>query len=193
MQVIYNIMINVYAVAGLCHEVEGLFHGMQRDGWLPDSFTYLSLVRAYTGKLKYSEAEETIDAMEKKGIPPSCAHFNLLLSAYAKAGLMAEAERVYKKLFTAGLSPDLACFQSMLRGYMDYGHVEEGIHFFEQMRESAEPDRFIMSAAVHLYNFAGKKHMAEVLLGSMNNLRIPFLANLKVGSKVGTVDVSVVT
>ena len=186
MQVSYNIMINVYATAGLYHEVNELFQAMQRDGCLPDSFTYLSLVRAYTESLKYSEAEETIDSMQKRGIPTSCAHFNLLLSAFAKADQMGDAERVYKKLLTTGLYPDLACNRAMLRGYMDYGHVEEGINFFERISESVESDRFIMSAAVLLYKSAGMELKAEGLLDSMNSLGIPFLKDLEVGLKLKT-------
>ncbi|KAK6232529.1 hypothetical protein SCA6_002602 [Theobroma cacao] len=180
----YNIMMNVYASAGLCDEVEKLFEAMQRDGCSPDSFTYLSLVQAYTECLKYAEAEQTIKSMQKRGIPPTCAHFNHLLYAFAKVGMTREAERVYGELVTAGLSPDLACYRTMLRGYIDYGLVEEGIDFFEQIRDTAEPDRFIMSAAVHIYKYVGKETEAKSILDSMNNLGIPFLGNLKVGSKM---------
>lgn len=184
MQASYNIMMNVYASAGLCDEVEKLFEAMQRDGCSPDSFTYLSLVQAYTECLKYAEAEQTIKSMQKRGIPPTCAHFNHLLYAFAKVGMTREAERVYGELVTAGLSPDLACYRTMLRGYIDYGLVEEGIDFFEQIRDTAEPDRFIMSAAVHIYKYVGKETEAKSILDSMNNLGIPFLGNLKVGSKM---------
>ena len=88
MQVSYNIMVNVYATAGLRHEVEKLFWAMERHGCSPDSLTYLSLVRGYTESHNYSEAEETINAMQIKGISPSCAHFNVLLFAFTKAGLI---------------------------------------------------------------------------------------------------------
>lgn len=177
-------MMNVYATGGLYQEAEELFKAMQRDCCSPDSFTYLALVRVYTESLKYSKAEETINSMKKNGIYPSCAHFNLLLSAFAKVGLTGEAERVYKELVAAGLDPDVACNQSMLRGYMDYGHVEEGINFFEQISESIEADRFMMSAAVHFYRSAGKEVKAIKVLDSMSSLGIPFLENLEVGSKL---------
>ena len=184
LQVSYNIMVKVYAMSGLYHEVEDLFKAMERDGCPPDSSTYLSLVQAYSESSKCLEAEETINAMRKKGIPPSCAHFKHLLYALVKAGLMIEAERVYMELLSAGLNPDLLCCRAMLRGYMDYGHVEKGIKFFEQIRESVKADRFIMSAAVHLYKSAGKKLEAEVVFESMKNLRISFLDELEVGLKI---------
>lgn len=177
-------MINVYAAAGLYHEVEKLFEAMQRVGFVPDSFTYLSLVRAYTESLKYSEAEETINSMLKQGISPSCSHFNHLLSAFSKAGLIVEANRVFEKLLSAGLIPDLACYRTMMKGYMHYGCVEEGISFFEQVKESAEPDRFILSSAVHLYKYAEKEIEANSILDSMKSLGISFLKNLKVGTKM---------
>lgn len=184
LQVSYNIMINVYATEGLYHEVEKLFQAMQRDGFSPDSFTYLSLIQAYTKSLKYSEAEETINSMQKQGIHPSCSHFNHLLFAFSKAGLITEAKRVFKELLMAGLSPDLACYRTMLKGYMDYGCVEEGITFFEQVRESIEQDKFILSAAVHLYKYAGKELEAKSISDFMSSLRIPFLKNLEVGLKM---------
>ncbi|KAG6738543.1 hypothetical protein POTOM_058163 [Populus tomentosa] len=180
----YNVMAKVYAMSGLYHEVEELFKVMEIDGCPPDSFTYLSLVQAYSESSKCLEAEETINAMQKKGIPPSCAHFKHLLYALVKDGLMVEAERVYMELLSAGLNPDLVCCRAMLRGYMDYGHVEKGIKFFEQIRESVKADRFIMSAAVHLYKSAGKKLEAEVLFESMKSLRISFLNELEVGLKI---------
>ncbi|KAK2658449.1 hypothetical protein Ddye_004982 [Dipteronia dyeriana] len=183
-KVSYNIMINVYATGGLYHEVEKLFRAMQRDGFSPDSFTFLSLIKAYTKSLKYFEAEETISSMQKQGIHPSCSHFNHLLSAFSKAGLITEAKRVFNELLMAGLSPDLACYRTMLKGYMDYGCVEEGITFFEQVRESIEQDKFILSAAVHLYKYAGKELKAKNISDFMSSLRIPFLKNLEVGLKI---------
>ena len=175
---------NVYATGGLYEEAEQLFKAMKQDGWLPDSFTYLSLVRAYTESLKYSEAEESINSMQEDGVYPSCSHFNLILSAFAKMGLIGEAERVYEELIAAGLNPDAACCGSMLRGYMDYGHVEEGIKFFEQNSDSIKADRFILSAAVHLYKFVGKEVEAQNVLHSMSRMGISFLEKLEVGSKL---------
>lgn len=176
-------MINVYATGGLYQEAEQLFKAMQRDGYSPDSSTYLSLIRAYTESQKYSEAEETIISMKKKGLHPSCAHFNLLLSAFAKAGLLREAERIYRELLADGLNPGMECNQTMLRGYLDYGCVEEGISFFEHINASVEANRFIMSAAVHFYTSAGEALKAASMLDSMRTLGLPFLENLEVGSK----------
>lgn len=184
MKVSYNIMINVFATGGLYQEVEELFKALQRDRCSPDSFTYLSLVRAYTESLQYSLAEETINSMQKRGIVASCAHFNLLLSAFAKVGLMAEAERIYEKLLGVGLNPDLGCYRNMLRGYMDYGHVKEGIKFFEDISDSVDADRFIMSAAVHFYRSVGKEEKAASILDLMSTSGIVFLENLEVGSKL---------
>lgn len=186
MQVSYNIMINVYANAGLHHEAEKLFQAMQRQGCSPDSLTYLSLVRAYTESQKYSEAEEAIITMQSKGISPSCAHFNILLSALTKVGLIDEANRVYKRLLTAGLTPDLICFRTILRGYLEYGRVDEGINFFESISNLTKGDRFIMSAAVHLYKSAGKETKVQEILNSMNTSGIPLLRKIEVGSRIKT-------
>lgn len=185
-QVSYNVMINIYAAAGLFTEAEELFYSMRKKGCLPDSFTYLSLIRAYAQGLNYGEGEKVITLMQKEGLPLSCAHFNVLLYSFAKEGLITEVERVHKEITAAGLTPDLECNRTMLRCYMDHGRVEEGISFFEKICETVEPDRFIMSVAIHMYKSVGMELKAEALLKSMNNLRFQFIENLVVGQRVKT-------
>ncbi|PWA50985.1 Pentatricopeptide repeat-containing protein [Artemisia annua] len=190
-KVSYNIMMNVYGTGGFYKEAAELFNSMKRDGFSPDSYTYLALVRAYASSLKLMEAEEVISLMqnEEVGISPSCAHYNLLLSAYAKRGLVEEFERVYELVITAGLTPDVGCYQTMLRVYMDYGFVEKGISLYESISsESVRSDRFIMSAAVHLYRLAGFALKAEDVLSCMNKMGIPFLKNLGIKSKIKVAD-----
>nr|GEW92622.1 hypothetical protein [Tanacetum cinerariifolium] len=168
-------------------EAAELFNTMKRDGFSPYSYTYLALVRAYASSQKLIEAEEVISLMqnEEVGISPSCAHYNLLLPAYAKRGLVEEVERVYELVITAGLTLDVGCYQTMLRVYMDYGFVEKGISLYESIScESVRSDRFIMSAAMHLYRLAGFAHKAEDVLSCMNKMGIPFLKNLGIRSKI---------
>ncbi|XP_071711973.1 pentatricopeptide repeat-containing protein At5g27270 [Rutidosis leptorrhynchoides] len=184
----YNIMMNVYASRGLYREAAHLFNEMQRNGRPPNSFTYLALVRAYTTADKHTEAEGTIRLMEKeREISPSCAHYNLLLSAYAKTGPVDEVERVYD-LIRAKSVPDIGCYQIMIRFYLDYGYVEKGIDLFETIRDSVKCDRFIMSAAVHLYRSADMVNKAEGVLSCMSSMGVPFLNNLVVGSKIRLAD-----
>lgn len=71
----------------------------------------------------------------------------------------------------------------MLRSYLDFGHVEEGISFFKKECSSLGPDRFVLSAAIHLYRSASNESQAEELLRTMNDSGVPFLNNLEVGSK----------
>lgn len=176
-------MMNVYATAGCYCEVEALLKSMEGEGCLPDSSTYLSLIRAYTQSSKYLEAEEILKSMKRKGIFPSCAHLHVLLSAFAKAGMIDQAERVYKELTGRGLTPDAACYRTMLGGYLSGGYVEEGIALFEQIKDNVGLDRFIWSVAVHLYRAAGMKIEAEGALSIINGYSIPLLENLQVGSK----------
>lgn len=183
LQLSYNIVISACADAKLYHEAESLLLGMQNSGFLPDSSTYLAIIRAYAEKKKYAEAEKTIISMQKGGISPTCAHFNLLLTALTRAGLMVEADRIYRRILSSGLNPDLDSKSKMLKGYLDFGCVEEGISFFKRECSSVGPDRYLLSAAIHLYRSAGNESHAEELLGTMRNSGVPFLDKLKVGSK----------
>lgn len=183
LQISYNIMINVYATSGLHHEAENIFEDMQKDGHFPDSLTYLALIRAYTENHNYSKAENIIQRMLEEGISPSCAHFNHLIFAFIKEGNIREAERVYGQLKQMGLSPDLACCRTMMRAYMDRGLVDKGLAFFETVNGFVKPDGFFLSAAVHLYEFAGKESEAGDIIDKMNLQGLLFLRNLRIGSK----------
>ncbi|CAH1451057.1 unnamed protein product [Lactuca virosa] len=187
-KVSYNIMMNVYGSGGgeFYKEAGELFREMQRDGWSPDSFTYLALVRAYAAAHKYMEAEEAIAGFMEKQTSSCAPHYNVLLSAYAKAGLVGEVERLFNQLLlVTGSQPDVGCYGTMFRLYLDHGYVKKGISLFESITGTGgvKQDRFIMSAAVHLYRSAGLVAKAEAVLSCINSLGIPFLNNLQIGSK----------
>ncbi|KAK4480565.1 hypothetical protein RD792_013643 [Penstemon davidsonii] len=183
----YNIMMNIYAGKGLYNEAEQLLLSMQNNGFSPDSLTYLAIIKAYTESSKVLEAENAIISMQKEGISPNCNHFNLLLLAFARAGFMEEADRIYWKIS----KPDIESRRIMLRGYMDFGHVKEGIDFFKKECCSVGPDRFILSAAVHMYKAWDNELHAEEILKSMNSMKVSFLEKLEVGSKTKPTDIFV--
>ena len=108
------------------------------------------------------------------------------LLSQKQGSLINEASRVYEKLSAFSLIPGLICIQTVMRGYLEYGHLEEGIRFFESISKSTKGDRFIMSAAVHLYKSAGNESKAEAILNSMSSMKIPFLRKLEVGSGLKT-------
>ncbi|CAM8992161.1 unnamed protein product [Rhodiola kirilowii] len=179
----YNIMMNVYATSGLRNEAEELFQAMRLAGLPADSRTYLALIQANTKTQNLGRAEELINSMQNDGIEATSAHYNLLLSAFFTTGLIGEADRIFNKLLTTATAPDLSFCRTMMRGYMDHGYVSQGISFFENLGQSIEPDRFIWSAAVHLYKSAGEEIKAENTLNSMSTLGIAYLEHLEIGSK----------
>lgn len=176
-------MMNVYASLNLHKEAEELFQTMRLDGLPPDSRTYLALIQANSEAQNHCRAVELIDSMHNDGIEATSAHYNLLLPAFFAGGLIGEANRFFNKLVPTGTAPDLSLCRTMLRGYMDHGYVSQGISFFESLSKPLEPDRFVWSAAVHLYNLAGEKIKAENTLNSMSVLGITFLKHLEIGSK----------
>lgn len=82
-----------------------------------------------------------------------------------------------------GLEPDLACCGMMMRIYLNYGLVKEGVSFFESVEGFVKPDGFVLSVAVHLYEFMGKQSEAVYILEKISSHRFVFLQNLRVGSK----------
>ena len=183
MQISYNIMISAYITEGQFQEAAHVFQSMKNDGHIPDSLTYLALLQVYVRGQKYLEAEEVIQKMQLAGITPNHSHFNPLISAFTRNGYLEDAKRVLLNMKTAGLDPDLACCRAMIRAYVDYGVIEEGIFFFEQIRKLVKADAYILSAAVHLYNHVGEDCKAKELMCLIEREGVPFLSQLKIGSR----------
>lgn len=177
-------MINAHATSGLHDEAEIVFQEMQSRGHVPDSTTYLALIRAYSKGRRYSKAEETIQMMLSSGITPSCPHFSHLIFAFLKEGQIDEAQRICCQMQETGVAVDLACCRAMMRAYLEHGHIDEGISLFETTRGSLKPDSFILSAAFHLYEHSGGEPEAGDVLEAIGLHGASFLRSLKVGSKL---------
>ncbi|CAL5050438.1 unnamed protein product [Urochloa decumbens] len=180
----FNSMINAYATCGLHSEAKSIFQEMQDSGHAPDSLSYLALIRAYTEGKRYVEAEETIQMMLHSNITPSCPHFSHLFFVFLKEGKISDAQRMYNQMKEMGVPPDLACCRAMMRVYLEHGLIDEGISLFETTRESLKPDSFMLSAAFHLYEHAGRESEAGDVLDAISVNGTSFLRNLKVGSKL---------
>ncbi|WVZ82897.1 hypothetical protein U9M48_030104 [Paspalum notatum var. saurae] len=180
----FNSMINAYATSGLHSEAKSTFQEMQDCGHAPDSFSYLALIRAYTEAKCYTEAAEAIQMMLISNMAPSCPHFNHLIFAFLKEGQIGESQRIYNQMMEVGVAPDLACCRTMMRVYMDHGLVDEGISLYETTREFLKPDSFILSAAFHMYEHAGRESEAGDVLDAISANGTSFLRNMKVGPKL---------
>ncbi|KAK8454642.1 hypothetical protein SEVIR_4G009400v4 [Setaria viridis] len=181
----FNSMINAYATSGLHMEAKSIFQEMQGSGHAPNSLSYLALIRAYTEGKLYAEAEETIQMMLNSNITPSCPHFSHLIFAFLKEGKISGAQRIFNRMVEEiGVAPDLACCRTMMRVYLEQGLVDDAISLFEMTRESLKPDSFILSAAFHLYEHAGRESEAGHVLDAISVNGTAFLRNLKVGSKL---------
>jgi len=155
-----------------------------QDSHAPDSLSYLALIKAYTEGKCYTEAEEAIQMMLNSNITPSCPHFNHLISTFLKEGRISDAQRIYNRMKEIGVAPDLACCRTMMRAYLEHGLIEEGISLFETTCGSLKPDSFMLSAAFHLYEHAGRESEAGNVLDAISINGTAFLRNLKVGSKL---------
>ncbi|CAN6166312.1 unnamed protein product [Urochloa humidicola] len=180
----FNSMINAYATSGLHSEAKSIFKEMQDSGHSPDSLSYLALIRAYTEGKRYMEAEEAIQMMLKSNITPSCPHYSHMIFAFLKENQISDAQRIYNQMKEIGVPPDLACCRAMMRVYLEHGLVDEGISLFETTSGSLKPDSFILSAAFHLYEHAGRESEAGDVLYAISVNGTAFLRNLKVGSKI---------
>jgi len=77
----------------------------------------------------------------------------------------------------------LGCAQARISS-PSLGLMDEGISLYETTRGSLKPDSFILSAAFHLYEHAGRESEAQDVLDAISVSGTSFLRNMKIGSKL---------
>ncbi|KAK4362799.1 hypothetical protein RND71_018040 [Anisodus tanguticus] len=135
--------------------------------------------------LKTANGLSVVSQLIRKFIKEDDVASASLINFYGKQKKLREALNVFASVADSSRTGSLL-YNSIIDSYNRCGKQEETYMFYKEEMEkghSVKPDRFIMSAAVHLYRSAGLELKAEGVLRSMNSFTIP-LENLEVGSRL---------
>ncbi|KAE8717018.1 E3 ubiquitin-protein ligase RFWD3-like [Hibiscus syriacus] len=166
----YNTMINGYGLAGEPGRALNLFRKMQDSGVLPDEFTFVALLSAFSSLNDHRIGKE-IHGFVYRNL--RCVESNVLLKtailhSYAKSGLMDLAERVFSSMPS---NKSTAAWSSMVSGYARRGETEAARRMFDQM-DQPQRDLIGWTAMISGYSQSGQCSEALELFKQMEDLGI---------------------
>lgn len=106
--VLYNMLLSMCADIGLIEEAVGIFEEMKGlpDGLKPDSWSYSSLITAYSCIGQVSEAEAILNDMLEAGFQPNIYVLTSLIQCYGKAKKTDDVVRTFNRLLELSIVPD---------------------------------------------------------------------------------------
>ncbi|KAI3957329.1 hypothetical protein MKW98_003050 [Papaver atlanticum] len=164
----FNTMINGYARGGRPAEALSLFNEMRVSGILPDEYTIVALISAWsflgdqkTGKQIHSLAYKNLNFNETSVLLKTA-----LVDMYAKCGLMEMAHLVFCKM---GMRKSIEAWSAMISGYVRSGELDMAQELFNQMEER---DLVCWTAMISGYCQMGKYKEALELFKEMEKFGI---------------------
>lgn len=133
----WNILISGYAEQGLSEEAHTCYKQMLLEGLLPDSFTFVYILKA-CGNTGSAEGGQEIHAEVIKEGYEDCAFVgSTLVDMYAQCGLPEEAQDVFDQL----PMHDVVLWTALIACYAEHGLAEEALSCFQKMQlEGMYPD-----------------------------------------------------
>ncbi|WOK92290.1 hypothetical protein Cni_G00981 [Canna indica] len=106
--ILYNMLLSMCADIGSVDEAVELFKEMKEspNGYQPDSWSYSSLITAYSCSGKVTEAEEMLNDMLEAGFQPNIYVLTSLIQCYGKAKRTDSVVNAFDKLLELGIKPD---------------------------------------------------------------------------------------
>ena len=130
--VIWNSVINGFAINGRLNKTLILYREMSLDGVEPDDFTMVSLLTACAelGALALGRIRKTHMYMVKVGLGENVQATNVLLDLYAKCGSIREA----KKVFDDMRERNVVSWNCLVVGLAMNGFGNEALDLFEYLK-----------------------------------------------------------
>ncbi|XP_057507793.1 pentatricopeptide repeat-containing protein At2g13600-like [Actinidia eriantha] len=148
-----NAMLAAYALCGRGEAGIAFFRRMLRDGFKPDSVTFLLVLSSCVHAGSVERGREFFNLMGDYTVKPTLKHYTCMVDLYSRAGHIQEAYNVVKKL---PMDPDSVIWGALLGGCVIHGDVDVGEIAAEKLTK-LEPDNtgnYVMLA--NLYASAGK-------------------------------------
>lgn len=148
-----NSMLTAYAMHGHGEEGIAFFRKMLRDGFIPDSVTFLSVLSSCVHAGSVETGKEFFKLLRSYNVNPTLKHFTCMVDLLSRAGELNEA---YKLISEMPLQPDSIIWSAFLGGCVLSGNVDLGEVAAKRLIE-LEPDEtanYVLLA--NLYAYAGR-------------------------------------
>lgn len=154
-RVSWNVIIDAYVTNGEYEEALVLFRGMQVAKFVPDIFTFQSVIGACTGigslSLGMWAHRLMLRSNDRLKLLSDVLVNNSLIDLYSKCGSIALANQVFDKMPVR----DIASWNVMILGLAMHGLVDESIEFFTRMTRVLKPNAITFIGVLSACNHGG--------------------------------------
>ncbi|XWS24318.1 hypothetical protein CRYUN_Cryun28dG0091000 [Craigia yunnanensis] len=138
--------------------------------FIPDNFTYTTLIHGYSASGNVNEAFRLLDEMLEVGLKPNIVSCNDLINGLCKSGNLDRAQRLFNKLPLKGLAPNAVTYYTLIDGYIKVGKTCGASSLQEKMIEGFSPSLATYPALVNGLCEQGDKGKAMKLLAAQGDV-----------------------
>lgn len=160
----WTAMISAYSRHGDYDSVMNWFEEMKREGIVPDSITFLSVLTACGRNGMVDIGRKLFDSMIKDyDIKPCSEHYSCMVDMLGRVGRLKEAEEL---MISIPEGPGVSMLQSLLGACRIYGNVEMGERMADALMELEPMESGSYVLMSNLYAEKGKwEKVAEIRKG----------------------------
>ncbi|XP_057835812.2 pentatricopeptide repeat-containing protein At3g24000, mitochondrial [Cryptomeria japonica] len=141
----WSSLITGFARYGCGKEAMELFRRMQKEGMIPNEYTFGSILRACAGNSAVLEGEQTHAYIIKTKLGLNVDLASSLVDMYAKCRRIEDARRVFDRI----PKRDAVLWTSIISGYAHNGKGEQALKFLPEMLRTGEQcNQFTYSSAL---------------------------------------------
>ncbi|KAI5669365.1 hypothetical protein M9H77_19218 [Catharanthus roseus] len=177
----WNVMITGYALEGKGEKSLLLFRSMQKQGEIPDEFTYTSTLKACSGSGALHQGTQIHAFLIVSGFPLQAQKIisGALIDLYVNCGHLAEAHKVFNQVELKSV----ISWTMLIVGYAQEGKLSLAMNLFRELTESSNPvDEFVLSSMIGVF-----ADFALLDLGKQMHsfsTKIPFGADISVANSI---------
>ncbi|KAJ8465888.1 hypothetical protein OPV22_028440 [Ensete ventricosum] len=128
-------VISACAREGLLEEASMFFEQLKRQGYVPGTVAYNSLLQVYGKAGNYPAVMGVLKEMEDNNCPADAVTYNELVATYARAGFYEEGAAVLDTMTSKGIMPNSVTYSTVISGYGKAGKEDEALALFDQMKK----------------------------------------------------------
>ncbi|PIN05885.1 hypothetical protein CDL12_21578 [Handroanthus impetiginosus] len=153
----WNSLISGYTSNGYFKEALEIYNQLRMDGFVPDSFSFSSVLLACGGLGEVEEGQIVHGLVEKVGTCNDVIVSNGLLSMYFKFDMLVNCKRIFYEM----VHRDKVTWNTIICGYCESGLYEESIGLFLEMVSHFEPDILTITSVLRACTYVGNLELGR--------------------------------
>lgn len=149
--VVYNNLLNGYAVARKMGDAFDLLQEMRRKGCDPNATSFTILIQALCAQEKMEEAMRVFVDMQRNGCEADVVTYTTLISGFCKWGKIEKGYELLDNMIQLGYTPNETTYLHILLAHEKKEELEECIELVQEMLKiGCNPDLNIYNTVIRL-------------------------------------------